>query len=91
MKDLNLNIENKYNKSFIGLMEKCKDGEWCKTEEATRKFYIAKLRLHHLESDLKEADEEIGSYKKMISVLTYICGVSTVLLLVSLIKMYFIL
>jgi len=91
MKDLNLNIENKYNKSFIGLMEKCKDGEWCKTEEATRKFYIAKLRLHHLESDLKEADEEIGSYKKMISVLTYICEFKIFKIMKLIIKMYFIL
>lgn len=87
MKDM-YKIENKYNRSFIGLMEQSNTGEWCKTDEASGKLYVAKLRNYHLQDDVDTLTGRIENYIRLTSILLFTSGVSILLLIIALIKIY---
>ena len=88
MDDYKYTIENRYNRSIIGLMEQCNNGEWCKTHEASRKLYMSKVIVRQLESNIDSLHGKIENYIKLSSFLAVTTGVSTLLLIISLIKMY---
>lgn len=87
MKDI-YKIDNKYNRSFIGLMEQCDTGEWCKTDEAARKLYIAKLKNYHMENEITGLNGKIENYTRLTSILLFTSGVSILVLIAALIKIY---
>jgi hypothetical protein len=53
---------NRYHRSFIGLMEMCKDGEWAKADEAQKIIDLKDEQLIFLDEDnsrLKEENERL--------------------------------
>lgn len=54
----------RYNRSFIGLMEQCNTGEWCKWEEVERDS----IALNNIKEFWKdEADKYYASYFKIFA------------------------
>lgn len=76
---MNGGIKNKYNRSFIGFMEQCDDGEWCKTSEAEELLRNYEIINHNLEFKLSIKKTDLETEKDLTAILVGVSISMTIL------------